>query len=98
MFWIACSGNDRSDSRIRQHIFQEKLGPAAGELARPIGDWLAAHRPEQTATTKRQSRQHSRSYIRCQRENTFLCVAEIDRIVDLHEIGLFVPKHGLNSR
>ena len=55
------------------------------------GIGLAAHRAEQPAAAERQRGQHRRLDLGRERQDALLRFAVVERIVDLHEIGLLAP-------
>ena len=93
---VGGAGDDGGDARIAQQIFQEKLRPGVGEGARPVGDLLAAHRAKEPRPAERQSGKHGGFDLRRRRQDALFGFAVVERIVDLHEIGLLAQQHGLD--
>jgi len=75
---VGGAGNDRCDPFVGEQVLEEELGPAAGEVLRPIGNRLAAYYAEQAAVTKGQRRQHAGLDLGRQRQDALFRFAVVE--------------------
>jgi hypothetical protein len=77
--------------RIAEQILQEELRPAVGKAVRPVGNLPAAHRAKQPGAAKRQRGKNGDFDFGGRRQNAFFDFTIVERLIDLHEVGLFAP-------